>query len=153
MIRKYKGQASIEVILIVIFLIIFLSIFNNLAGDTAKTLETTKIIEQESLILDTLHSFLKVQEGLINNPVDLDISDFNISFHVPEIRVPSKNVFCDIYITSSSLTMNTYTYDDVVTINKKVNFDFTKINFSKTIIKSCGDTLTCTLQDGMVSCD
>jgi len=152
MIKKYKGQASIEVILIVIFLIIFLSIFNNLATDTAITLEKTKIIEQESIILDSLHSFLKVQESLISDPSSFNVSSFDINFYVPEINVPSKNIFCEVYITSDYLTMNSYNYDNVVSISKKVNFDFTKINFSKTIIKSCGDTLHCVLQDGMVSC-
>ncbi len=145
-----KGQVFIEVILIIIFLIIFLIVFNNLSKDTAKTLEKSKILEQENEIIDALYSFIKVQEGLVSPTVHG--LDFNVSFKIPEIDIPSKNLFCQVFITSSDMTIKAYDYDEVVTLNKKINLDFTKIDFSKTIVKPCGSILLCSLKDGMVYC-
>ncbi len=148
-----KGQVSIEAILIIIFLIIFLIVFNNLAKDTIVTLERNKVLDQEAQIANTLYSFLKVQESLVDSSFNIDFNiDFNISFKIPEINIPSRNVFCQVYITPENLTVNTYDYDEIITYNKKINLDVKKINFSETITKPCGSTLECVLENNMVKC-
>lgn len=147
--KTSKAQVSIEVVIIIIFIIIFLIVFNNLASDTVKTLEKQIVLEQEVEISNALYSFLKSQEPLV-------AADFNISFendfYIPKVNLPSKNVQCKVFITSSYITVDTYDYDEIITYNKKVNFDFTKINFSEVIIKSCGDKITCKNNNNMVKC-
>lgn len=147
--KTNKAQVSIEVILIIVFLIIFLIVFNNLSLDTSKTLEKNKILEQENQIADSLNSFIKVQESIVIPGNNLD---FNISFNIPEINVASKNIFCEVFITSTNISVLTYNYDEIVRLDKNVNFDFTRTDFSKTIRKSCGSSLLCTLKDDMLSC-
>jgi hypothetical protein len=151
MIIKKKGQVSIETILIIIFLIVFLIVFNSLSKDTVVILERNKVLDQEAQIANSLYSFLKVQESLINDS-EFNI-DFNISFKIPEINIPSRNVFCQVYITPKYITVNTYDYEEIITYNKEIDLDVKKINFSKTITKPCGSTLVCVLESSRIKCE
>lgn len=143
-----KGQVSIEVILVLIFVIIFLSIFSSLAEDTSRTLEKAIVLDQEREIAIALNSFLKTQEILVEDGYNLDFNNF---FYIPKITVPSKNLYCDVYITPSHISINTY-LDEIITFNKKVNLNVSKINFQETIVKSCGERLNCYLNDNQVKC-
>jgi hypothetical protein len=144
-----KGQVSIEVILVLIFVILFLSIFGSLADDTVKTLEKTIVLDQEKEIAIALNSFLKTQEILVEDGYNLDFNNF---FYIPKITIPSKNLYCDIYITPNYISINTY-LDEIVTYNKKVNFNVSKINFQETINKTCGDILNCYLSNNQIKCE
>jgi uncharacterized protein (UPF0333 family) len=144
-----KGQVSIEVILVLIFVILFLSIFSSLVKDTSKLLENSIVLDQEKEIAIALNSFLKTQEILVEDGYNLDFNNF---FYIPRVKVPSKNIYCDIYITSNYISINTY-LEEIITFNKDVNFNFSKINFSETIKKSCGDILNCYLSNNQIKCE
>jgi len=148
MINTKKAQASIEVVIIVIFIIVFLIVFNNLSKDTVKTLEKDIILQQENEIANSLYSFLKVQESLVSS--DFNIS-FKNSFNIPQIKIPSKNVQCKVFITPKHITIDVYD-NEIITLDKNVSLDFTKINFSEVIIKSCGDEIFCENINNMVEC-
>ena len=143
--RSIKGQASVEAILVIIFVILFLAVFNNLAQDAERLLKINMIKEQQNDIANSLNSFIKVQEGFVKGfDTDDYFNDFNFSYKIPNLKIPTENFECDINITRDRITLRTEIQEDffVETI-RTVNIDNSKINLINPVLKKCGSEIVC----------
>lgn len=141
-----KGQASIEIILILIFLIIFLAVFSDLSQDTERLIKANKIKEQHNDIANNIYSFIKVQENFIKeNAEDTKkfIYDFNLSYFIPNLFVPTENYSCEITISSTRIDLKTDDFDYTIITRKNINLNDQKIDLNDPIEIKCGQELFC----------
>lgn len=148
-----RAQVSVEIVLVIIFLIIFIIIFNDLSEHTINTLEKNKILEQEGLIADSLYGFLKQHESLMFSGSDKLSLSFENKKRIPIPLVGTKKPFCEVFITSSYISVVTYHNNQIIRHDKPVNFDFSKFDFSKTIRKPCGDVIVCSDVNSFIKCE
>jgi len=142
-----KGQLSIEVLIILIFLITFIYVYNSLAEQTVYTLEINKIKEQQQTIGLSLNEFLEIQKDML---YDVNIIDYNSSYTLQELKIPSKRIFCyvDFNLSNAYLTVHS-DYSNVHTI---INTTITNTEFTLPERINCGEIVVCELQSNKIVC-
>ncbi len=142
MFTNKKGQASIEIIIIIVFLILFLYVFNNMADSNAKTLEVNKIKEQEQEIALALNNFLKLQESILGDAAEkYNIVDYNSTFRIPSIQVPSQKLSCEITVSDTSIGITADYKGESIDYSYATSLSTNKYNLPITI--NCNQILTC----------
>jgi hypothetical protein len=152
MLASKKAQASIDIIIVIIFLLLFLYVYNMLADNTVRTLEINKINEQEKQIAFSINNFLILQDSILGDvSSNNNIVDYNSSFNIPYINIPSKQQGCIIAFSTNELKVsanyNSKDYNYVLS----TNLPFNKFEFPNNFI-NCGDVLNCTKSDYKLEC-
>ncbi|MFA5746123.1 MAG: hypothetical protein WCX82_03085 [archaeon] len=145
---KNKGQLSIEVLIILIFLITFIYVYNNLGEQTVYTLEVNKIKEQEQGIAISLNEFLESQKSIL---YDSSIIDYNSTYRLSNISIPSKKVVCyvDINLDISQMLV----ISDYSNINTVYNSTISNTEFILPHRINCGQEIICDLNTGKIECN
>ncbi len=144
-----NGQLSIEILIILIFLITFIYVYNNLSEQTVYTLEINRIKEQEQTIGLSLNEFLEYQKGIL---YDTEIVNYNSTYRLQNIAIPSKMVVCFVDINLSTQKMIVQSnYSNVYTT---INLTITNREFILPNIIGCGEKITCVKDvSGKIKCD
>lgn len=142
-----KGQLSIEVLIILIFLITFIYVYNSLAEQTVYTLEINKIKEQQQTIGLSLNEFLEIQKDML---YDVNIIDFNSSYTLQELKIPSKRVFCyaDFNLSNSYMAV----HSDYLNVYTIISTTITETEFTLPEKINCGETIVCKLSRNKIVC-
>ena len=143
-----KGQVSIEIIIILVFVILFISVYTDLANDTVKTIETSKIKNQQQEIILSFKDFLLFQKSDL--VTGYGITDINSSYIVPYILIPSAKSNCIIYVNDNNLSIET-TYDNSI-ITTTVNVEIPSTYYATSLTVHCGREVVCGLSLGKLSC-
>jgi len=143
-----KGQLSIEILIILIFLITFIYVYNNLAEQTVYTLEINKIKEQEQGVAISLNEFLESQKNIIS---DSSIVDYNSSYKLSNITIPSKKIVCyvDVNLDISEILVRS----DYSNVNTVYNTTIDSNNFILPERINCGQEIICDLNTGKIECN
>jgi len=146
---KTKAQVSLEGIIVIIFLIIFIILFENLAQNTVQTIEISKIKQQQQEINLSLLEFIKYQDQQITSN-KFNILDWNSSYNIPNITIPSKKIDCNVSISQNKIESSTL-YNGVPIITTTSTFISNQIELP--IIAYCGQTLNCFLNGNNLKCE
>jgi len=151
MIKSNKAQSSVEILIGIFFIIFFIYIFNILAEDTVETLEINKIKEQEQEIILSLSDFLYSGTNVLSDQ-KFNITDYNASYKIPVINIPSQKPTCEITISDLSIKIVT-TYN-----NKTIFYSVANVipadsyDLTTEIIKTCGSELFCYNDANILRC-
>jgi hypothetical protein len=151
MIKSNKAQSSVEILIGIFFIIFFIYIFNILAEDTVETLEINLIKEQEQEILLSLSDFLYSSTSVfdINS---FNIIDYNASYKIPLINLPSQKPECTVIINSLSLQITTNYNNRDISYSIPNILPLNSYDLSTPIIKKCGGELFCSLDVNKLGC-
>jgi len=151
MLFSKKGQASVDILIVVIFLLLFLYVYNVLATNTASTLEINRINNQEKTIALSINNFLKLQDSIIgSSTTHNNIIDYNSTIEIPYINIPSKRQGCVIDINSEKIIIDS-NYDNT-TYRYSLDTNLSTNNFILPISINCGALLSCSNNNFKLEC-
>lgn len=141
---KTKAQVSLEGIIVILFLILFIILFENLAQNTIQTIEINKIKQQQQEINLSLLEFIKYQDQqIVSNK--FNIQEWNSSYIIPNITIPSKKVDCNITISQNKIESYTLYKEVPITTITNTYISNQSNQIELPIIAYCGQTLDCSL--------
>ncbi|MEI8363857.1 MAG: hypothetical protein WCF78_00155 [archaeon] len=152
MIKSNKAQSSVEILIGIFFIIFFIYIFNILAEDTVATLEINKIKEQEQEIILSLSDFLYSGTNVLTDQ-KFNITDYNASYKIPVITIPSQKPTCEITISNLEIKIVT-TYNNKTIFYRVTNqIPADSYDLTSEIVKTCGSELFCYNDANILRCD